>query len=218
MHSQTLETKKLFQLLETVQIIHLYQSLTTEKKMNSSGNKKRGTGVSSGSFISVHCDSQTSSSGDQLHRVPLAVIQSWTWGHTQIYGTYLWLFWFQRRQRRQRRQMHFFWLSDMLELIRQFLFLEICANSFWSFLLALCVIMNIQYKVTSALCIMSGQFPAKSHWKNQIPITLFKKGYSCSCWVMLLKTQVYSLACAVINSQKDCSDLMGCNWTQKKRF
>lgn len=57
-------------------------SLTTKVKLTSCGNKKRGTGVSRGSFISVHGDGHMSSSGDQLHRVPLTVIQSWAWGHT----------------------------------------------------------------------------------------------------------------------------------------
>lgn len=63
---------------------HACVAHTTEEKSTSCGYKKMGTGVGRGSVISVYGDSQVSSSGDQLHRVPLAVIQSWTWGQIHI--------------------------------------------------------------------------------------------------------------------------------------
>lgn len=61
-------------------IMHAFICLTSEEELTSCGDRKRGTGVCGGAFVAVHGDGQMPSSGHQLHRVPLTVVQSRTWG------------------------------------------------------------------------------------------------------------------------------------------
>jgi len=75
--------------------------LTPEEEVTFYGHGKRVAGLGAASFLFVHADAQTTSSGVQLHRVPLTVIQGRTWGpkypsastqaslNNTVYATYI---------------------------------------------------------------------------------------------------------------------------------
>lgn len=53
--------------------------LTAEEEVTFYSDKKRWAGLRAVSFLFIHCDGYTTSSGIQLHWMPLTVIQRSTW-------------------------------------------------------------------------------------------------------------------------------------------